>query len=196
MQIVVWVVFATSVALAAGVVQWKIAKTRVELAPPQTIGGLEVSLPQGWVMKVRSLPGHQVIQCDEQLAGGGLGRTLIVLRQSVRSEIDPLEFLTASVLGDEDADISEAERISVDGQKGVVLQYLQRIRVGRTIHTQQQTAACVMLQGGNAVIIQYSGHGDPNGRELVRQIAQSLRAGDDAEESAPSRRRRPSDGAV
>ncbi len=196
MQIVVWVVFAAGIALSAGMVQWKAAKTRVHLTPLQTFGGLEMRLPQGWLMKVRSLPGSHLIRCDEQLPGGALGRTLIVLQQSLRSEIDPLEFLMTRVLSDEAADAADAEWIEVDGHKGVVLQYLQQIQVGRTIRTQQQTAACIMLEGGNAVVIQYSGHGDPNGKELVRQIAQSLHAVNDARESAPSRRPLPGSGAV
>lgn len=196
MQIVVWVVFAASIALAAGVVQWKDARTRVQLAPPQTLGGLEIRLPQGWAMKVRSLPGSHIIRCDEQVPDGASGRTLIVLRQSLRSEIDPLEFLMTNVLSDENADAGDAEWIDVDGQKGVVLQYLQQIRVGRAIHSELQTAACVMLQGGNMVVIQYAGHGDPNGKQLIRQIAQSLHAIDDASESAPSRRPLPGSGAV
>ena len=198
MQIVVWLVCAASIALAAGVVHWKAARMRVELEPPQTIGGLEIRLPHGWMMEVGGQPGIQFIRCREQPQDGGFGRALIVLRQSVKSEFDPLEFLMTRVLGEDgadDADAAAAERINVNGHKGVVLDYQHRTLVGRTVITQQQTAACIMLEGGNAVVIQYIGQGDPYGKNLVRQIAQSIHAADDADEAAP-RRPLPVDGAV
>ena len=199
MQIVVWVVCAASIALAAGVVQWKTAKMRVELDPPQTIGGLEIRLPRGWMMEVESQADIHVIRCAEQVQGGGFRRALVVLRQSVSSESDPLEFLMTRVLsedGADDTDAAAAEWISVNGHKGVVLDYQQRALVGRTVRTQQQTAACIMLEGGNVVVIQYIGLGDPYGKNLVRQIAQSIHAADDANDAAPPRPSLPVDGAV
>ena len=201
MQIVVWLVCSASIALAAGVVQWKAARMRVELDPPQTVAGMEIRLPHGWMMKVSSQPGLQAISCREQPQGGGFGRALVVLRQSVKAESDPLEFLLASMYSedgtdDADAAAAAAERISVNGHQGVVLEYQQRTLVGRTVRTQQQTAACIMLEGGNAVVIQYLGLGDPYGKNLVRQIAQSIHAVDDADESAPPRRPLPGDGTV
>lgn len=189
MQIVVWLVCAAGIALAVGVVHWKAARTRVELGPSQTVAGLEIRLPQGWMMKVERQAGIHVIRCAEQLQGGGFRRALIVLRQSVKSESDALEYLMTSVLsedGGDDADAAAAEWISVDGHKGVVLEYQHRTPVGRTVHTEQRTAACVILDGGNAVVIQYVGGGDPYGKDLVRQIAQSMHTVDDAGDSVPS----------
>lgn len=186
MQIVVWLICAAGIALAAGVVHSKAAKMRVELGPPQTIAGLEIRLPHGWMVKVERQAGIHVIRCAEQLQGGGFRRALFVLRQSVKSESDPLEYLMTSVLnedGGDDTDAAAAEWISVDGHKGVVIEYQYRTTVGRTAHTEQRTAACVILGGRNAVVIQYVGGGDPYGKALVRQIAQSMRTVDDAGDS-------------
>lgn len=198
MQVVVWVVCAAGVALAAGLVHWKTARMRIELMPPQTIGGLAIRLPRGWMMKVEAQAGIHIIRCVEQVPDGGPARALVVLRESVTEESDPLDFLIKRVLrddGSDDADPDTAEPISVDGHKGVVLEYAHRTLVGRAIHTERRTCACIMLDGGNVVVVQYLGQGDPNGKNLVREIVQSIQVVDDVE-SRPARVPRPRGGAV
>jgi hypothetical protein len=199
MQIVIWVICGAGIALAAGVVHWKTARMRVELTPPQTVDGLEIRLPHGWMTTVGSHANIRSIRCAEQLPGGGFGRALVVVRQSETSESDPLSFLMTRVIGEDDAedvDADAVERITVDGHKGVMLEFPHRALVGRTLREEQRTAACVIFEGGDAVVIQYIGQGDPNGKNLVRKITQSLRVVDDAGESAPPHSPFPVDGAV
>lgn len=180
MQVVVWLVFAGSIGLAAGVVQWKLARTHVELTAPQTIvGGLELRLPRGWEVRV-GRDGVIQVTCMEPTPTG-VGRCLIIVSQRVAADTHPLDLLIdRSVERDESADGATdleggAERIDIDGAEGVLVEDLRQIRVRgqATPRYEHRARACAILRGGQAVTIEVLGQVGGEAA-LLRQVAATI----------------------
>lgn len=196
MQVVVWLVFVASVAVAAGVVQWKTGESRVDLGPAVTLVGMKLRLPHGWLVESGTRQGVPFVFCAEQVKGNGIGRRLIIHHERAALDADPLEVLASATLsgdGADQADQDDVETFSVDGARGVVLPYTHAMQTRRGVVKSERVAACIVLPGGNAVVVQYLDGDTGFGRHLVRQIAESVRMGAGSERVLPAL---PSDGDI
>jgi hypothetical protein len=188
MQIVIWLVFAASCVLAGGVAHWKIARMQVELGPSQRIDDVELRLPLGWKTEVARDRDAVSISCLEHLHGGGTGRHLVVARQHLDSETSATDML-AAIVGSagvlESDDESAVQTIRVDGADGALVQFVAPVRSrGKVVGQQPRTAACAVLPGGIAVIIEAGGD-DPGAAVLVRDVAASIHLNQPPHGSSP-----------
>jgi hypothetical protein len=177
MQLVVWVLFAANLGLAAMVIQWKQQQSRVELSPPQQLAGLEVRLPAGWMTRAGVRDGTRFIVAAEQ-QGGPLAGTLAITRSSVPFNTTALDVLSGSVLDPPSrrgsAPVVRKVRFAVG--EGILAEQQQRQRApGGPPVTRNVVAAAIITDEGEAIVIQFSGSDSASGRELVEEVAQSLK---------------------
>jgi hypothetical protein len=192
LQVVMWLIFGSSLGLAAYIDHRRSGALDVALAEPRTFGRLSVRLPKDWSVETRAGPPQALVAThgrrrnerrtlritQEQPGAGRQGpedylETIINI-PNIQIEPEPFPFL-----GQDDA-VLVPLRFSLRGRvpEGVDL-------VGMP---EPGLYACAVLPDGLAVTVQVVGEGQygPSSRRLLRRVADSIRVADTPAATGPT----------
>lgn len=178
MQVVVWLAFFCTMAAAAGVIHWRQSQHRLPLTPPQSLAGLEIPLPQGWMSRTGEKLGARFLVASEQ-PGRGTGRTLVVIRRLVPAGTTAADVLEQHVALDNpgfESQLSTVKTFNTSlGEWTMVEQQGMLLRRGSAPERRLNVMAAAISPEGEALLLQVSGSVDASGVLLVRDLAKSMK---------------------
>jgi hypothetical protein len=180
MQGTLWVVLCATVGLAALVDHYRSTATALKLGPLEDFGPVSLRLPLGWAITAQDEP-VLVVQAEE--GGDGRARILSVLRQPVRGEMSPLEFIIRSGLAPPAA-ARVNQPILIAGQTGAMVGVARQIRApGGAAVAERDIVAVAMVRPNLALIVHLSSTGNTLGEDeqLMRDVAATIRINPRAE---------------
>lgn len=182
MQVTMWLIFASTLGVAALVVHEKKSVKPVSLAPATTINGVTVRMPAGWDVSpgVAESPRSPILAAREDGRRGG--RMIAVYRQDVPDLIAPEEFLARYVM---DAADEFAVRLSDDlpGDPGpwpIKMGSFPGLMIRKVSEMKISFIACAVLPSREAITVRLDSHGDAPGKDeraMVEGVAASVMTG-------------------
>ncbi|MCC7352034.1 MAG: hypothetical protein IT446_15855 [Phycisphaerales bacterium] len=180
MQATLWVVLFATVGLAALVDHYRSAESALKLGPMEAFGPVSLRLPSGWAITAE---GEPVLLVQAEEGSDGRARILSVLRQPVRDEMTPLEFIIRSGLAPPAA-ARVAHPIAMAGQTGTMVSVARQVRgPGGVVVAERELVAVAMVRPSHAIILHLSSAGNSLGEdeELMRDVATTMKINEQAE---------------
>ena len=188
MQAVLWLVLASTLALAGLVTHRRTAPLRAELSDPVTFGELTVRPPRGWEREAEAAVADAsrvlVFQEPDELGRGRrLLRTLWVTQDRPARKRSPEYYLETTFLSTTSDSEARAEPFNFLGARGALFVWRGVPRAPsydeETLERapEQGIYACAVLPDGLAVTVQVRGYGavGPSSRKLLQQVADGMR---------------------
>ena len=151
MQIIMWVVLGTSVALAA-MLDYHLRRAQlVELSEPIADAPITFHFPAGWKNWTRQVAGDAVEHIAQD-SNGGVQRSLIVDRQRLPRPIPPAEYILRALPMSGNLDVEDFRGTMIDGWPGQTIRWTtHRLPLGEG--DEYTFCAAVVLPDDQAIMI-------------------------------------------
>ena len=184
LQAVMWLIFGSSLGLAAYIDHRRSGDLRIQLAEPQAVGRLIVRLPRGWEVEQESGPPQAIVAEDFDPQGRRRRTLKITLEQQTGRKRGAQVYLESLLNFPDHPQVAPApEPFDFLGQSGVLMPQRFPAEALEQITRDPADAglyACVVLPDGYTVTLQLIGDRTygPSGRALLGRVADGMRLAD------------------
>ena len=195
LQVVMWLIFGSSLGLAAYIDHRRSGTLDADLLEPRTFGRLSVRLPKDWSIEGEAGPPQALVATHEGRRRSER-RTLRITQEQQTPRRWGSEYYLDMLINPQDVFPTETEPFPFLGQDDAVLvpmRFSLRGRVPEGVDLvgvpKPGLYACAVLPDGLTVTVQVVGEGQygPSSRRLLRTVADSIKLADNPAATGPMR---------